>query len=204
MNHLRAEGQKRRAVSVHEQQLPGEELPAARVVVDAERQAAGGVVDAEAVGALESHAGPLPHRVHRRRRLIRGPTTTGTAAGGAVGRVYPRGGDVGTGSRVHRRLGLSGLLDGQKQTKVASSQCVVCGCCYIRQRCGGTEQPKFCRVQSNGGSSWCRTMKGRWLPSLLPFSCFPKPWSISIDACFHQCSCECAVAWHAFHLFESI
>ena len=65
--HLRPEGEERRALPVHERELAGEELPAARVVVDAERQRAAGVVDGEAVRALEPHAGSHPHRVALRR-----------------------------------------------------------------------------------------------------------------------------------------
>jgi hypothetical protein len=63
---------------------------AARVVVDAERQVARGVVDGEAVGALEAHAGAFPDRVHR--RMSRAMTTSTMAADGGVGRgrrVYP-------------------------------------------------------------------------------------------------------------------
>jgi hypothetical protein len=85
----------------------GEELPAARVVVDAERQAAGGVVDGEAVGALEAHAGPLPHRVHRWRLNLQATTGgSGTAADG-VGWVYPRG--AGCDARRRRRSLWHGL-----------------------------------------------------------------------------------------------
>jgi hypothetical protein len=101
VRYLRAESQERRAAAVHEEELAGEELPAARVVVDAERQAAGGVVDGEAVGALEAHAGPLPHRVHRRRLTLQATTGgSGTAADG-VGWVYPRG--AGGDARRRRR-----------------------------------------------------------------------------------------------------
>ena len=74
MNHrtyLWPEGKKRRALAIHEQELADEDLAAARVVVDAEGEGAGGVVDGEAVGALEAHAGPLPHRVPQRRRRRR-------------------------------------------------------------------------------------------------------------------------------------
>jgi hypothetical protein len=75
-------------LSIHEQQLAGAELVAARVVVDAERQVARGVVDGEAVGALEAHAGAFPDRVHR--RMSRAMTSTTAAAGGVGrGRVYP-------------------------------------------------------------------------------------------------------------------
>ncbi len=58
-------------MSIHEQQVAGEELAAAGVVVNTEGEGAGVVVDGEAVGALEAHAGPLPHRVHRRSRCCR-------------------------------------------------------------------------------------------------------------------------------------
>jgi len=74
MNHrtyLWPEGKKRGALAIHEQELADEDLAAARVVVDAEGEGAGGVVDREAVGALEAHAGPLPHRVPQRRRRRR-------------------------------------------------------------------------------------------------------------------------------------
>jgi len=74
MNHrtyLWPEGKKRGALAIHEQELADEDLAAARVVVDAEGEGAGGVVDGEAVGALEAHAGPLPHRVPQRRRRRR-------------------------------------------------------------------------------------------------------------------------------------
>ncbi len=78
---LRPEGEKRRAVAIHEQQVAGESFAAAGVVVDAEGELAGGVVDGEAIGALEAYAGPLPHRVHH--RLICRLTTC-TAAGAAA------------------------------------------------------------------------------------------------------------------------
>ena len=74
MNHrtyLWPEGKKRGALAIHEQELADEDLAAARVVVDAEGEGAGGVVDREAVGDLEAHAGPLPHRVPQRRRRRR-------------------------------------------------------------------------------------------------------------------------------------
>jgi hypothetical protein len=92
--NLWPEGEERRALAVHEQQVAGAELAAAGVVVDAEREPAGVVVDAEAVGALEAHAGPLPHRVHRRRPAFpfcsSSPTTTmGTAGSVRRRRVYP-------------------------------------------------------------------------------------------------------------------
>ena len=111
-NHLRPEGQERRALSIHEQELAGAELPPPRVVVDPERQPARVVVDAEAVGALEAHAGPLPHRVQRR-LVIRGGGAA-VVKGVGVGRVYPlAGGDVAGARprrhRVHRRLLLVGL-----------------------------------------------------------------------------------------------
>ena len=89
-NHLRPEGQERRALSIHEQELAGAELPPPRVVVDPERQPARVVVDAEAVGALEAHAGPLPHRVHRRPAIRRRRRrATGTAAAAGIGRMDP-------------------------------------------------------------------------------------------------------------------
>ena len=61
--YLWHDGEEGRALAIHEEELAGEHLPAARVVVDAEGERAGGVVDGEAVGAVEPHAGPLPHRV---------------------------------------------------------------------------------------------------------------------------------------------
>jgi hypothetical protein len=69
-DHLRPEGEERGATAVHEQKLAGEGLGAAGVVVDAEGEPPSGVVDGEPVGALETHAGPLPHRVHRRLLVI--------------------------------------------------------------------------------------------------------------------------------------
>lgn len=67
--YLWPEGEERRALAVHEQQVAGAELAAAGVVVDAEREPAGVVVDAEAVGALEAHAGPLPQEYHKSHTL---------------------------------------------------------------------------------------------------------------------------------------
>ena len=54
--YLRPEGEEGRALAVHEEELASEHLPAARVVVDAEGEGASGVVDGEAVGAVEAHA----------------------------------------------------------------------------------------------------------------------------------------------------
>lgn len=65
------EGEERGAAAVHEEDFSGEGLAAAAVVVDAEGEPPAGVVDGEAVRALEPHARPLPHGVHlqfRRRR----------------------------------------------------------------------------------------------------------------------------------------
>ena len=61
--YLRYEGEEGRALAIHGEELAGEHLLTARVVVDAEGEHAGGVVDGEAIGAVEPHAGPLPHRV---------------------------------------------------------------------------------------------------------------------------------------------
>jgi hypothetical protein len=52
--YLWPEGEERRALAIHEEQLAGEDLAAARVVVDATGEGASGVVDREAVGALEA------------------------------------------------------------------------------------------------------------------------------------------------------
>ena len=54
--YLRPEDEEGRALAVHEEELTGEHLRAARVVVDAEGERANGVVDGEAVGAVEAHA----------------------------------------------------------------------------------------------------------------------------------------------------
>jgi hypothetical protein len=54
--YLWPEGEERRALAIHEEQLAGEDLAAAQVVVDAEGEGAGGIVGREAVCALEAHA----------------------------------------------------------------------------------------------------------------------------------------------------
>jgi hypothetical protein len=54
--YLWPEGEERRALAIHEEQLAGEDLAAAQVVVDAEGEGADGIVDGEAIGALEAHA----------------------------------------------------------------------------------------------------------------------------------------------------
>lgn len=89
--YLRPEGEERGAAAVHEQQLAGEGLGAAGVVVDAEGEPPRGVVDGEAVGPLEPHAGPLPHRVHRRQLLLPLRRRPRRAAGAvaAIGGVDP-------------------------------------------------------------------------------------------------------------------
>ena len=73
-------------MAVHEEELAGEELLTARVVVDAEGESAGGVVDGEAVGAVEPHAGPLPHGVVQRRRAANAGVGAVVSSAGAAGR----------------------------------------------------------------------------------------------------------------------